>query len=232
MTQKNKIRSILVIGILLAVFCVIAFVIPFKREAVFWISFAFAVVAFAAQLYFMKTAMDHGEGAKSRFYGFPILKVGVIWLVVQVFLSLLFIILATYVDVPVWVPVVVFVLLLAAATIGLIATEAVRDQVEHQEEVLKTRIGAMKDMIKESSLIAELCENPETKELLQDLAEKFRFSDPVSSDSTADLEEGLKNLLGSLRQAVKEGKTEEIEDLVRETASTLLERNQACKEGK
>ncbi len=232
MTQKSKIRSILVIGILLAVYCVLVFVIPFKREAVFWISFAFAAAAFAAQLYYIKTSLDRGEGAKSKVYGFPILKVGILYLILTVIVSFIFIILATFVDVPVWIPVIVFVLLLAAAAIGLIATESVRDEVERQETVVKKNVETMKRLRAKATLIAETCEEPETRKLLQGLAESFRFSDPVSNEATEEAEAGLNDLLGQLKDAVDEKKPEEIEALVKKTAKALSERNLLCKSGK
>ena len=232
MKQKNRARMLLIHLILLAVYCVLVFVIPFKREAVFWISFGFAVLAFLAQAYYFKTALDHGEGAKSKFYGFPILRVGILYLIATVVTSFIFIILATFVDVPAWIPVIVFVILLATAAIGLIVTETVRDEVEHQEEVVKKNVQSMRALITEASSIANGCENPELKKLLQDLAENFRFSDPVSSEATEGAEAGLSDLLRQLRTAVEENHGEEIEALVRKTANALIDRNQICKSGK
>ena len=232
MKEKNKIRALIICAILLAVYCVLVFVIPFKREGTFWVSFAFAVIAFLAQGYFFKTALDHGEDAKSRFYGFPILKVGILYLIITIAVSLVFIIVATFVKVPVWIPVIVFVLLLAAAAIGLIATESVRDEVERQETVVKKNVETMKDLRAKVSLIAESCEEPEARKLLQGLSESFRFSDPVSNEGTKEAEAQLNDLLGQLEAAVEEKKTEEIEALVKKTAKALSERNLLCKSGK
>ena len=68
--------------ILLIVFSVITFVLPFKKNTLFWLSYAFGVFAILFQLYVLMKAFHGTESVRSRFYGFPIAKVGLIYMVI------------------------------------------------------------------------------------------------------------------------------------------------------
>ena len=119
--DKNKIRGIAALAIVLVVYNVLAFAIPFPKNGCFWAAWVFGLVAILAQAAFLLLAFQHGEGAKSKFYGFPVARVGVVYLCVQLALSFLFMGLA-FVKCPAWIPVVLSVILLAAAALGLIVT--------------------------------------------------------------------------------------------------------------
>ena len=48
--NKNSIRALMVLAILLVLYCVLVLVIPFERGTVFWLSFVFTLIAFFAQV--------------------------------------------------------------------------------------------------------------------------------------------------------------------------------------
>lgn len=220
--SKNKTRFIIVLAILFVVLSVIAFALPMGKTATFWLSYVFAVIALAVQLYAWPKAFG-GEGAKSKFYGFPIARVTTIYLVVQLVMSLVFMLAAKWV--PAWLVVILFVVLLAAAVIGLISADAIRDEVERQETVRKVDTATMKALQAKAAAIAASCTDAEQKSTLDRLAEAFRYSDPVSSDATQKLEMKLEVLLDELQESGNPGPIRKIE-------ATLNERNQLCKMSK
>ena len=69
-------------------------------------------------------------------------------------------------------------------------------------------------------------------QIVKKLADDFRYSDPVSSDSTADIEKDLTAQMGDLQAAVIDGNAGEIKELCRKIGITLTERNRLCKLGK
>ncbi len=220
--SKNKIRFYIVLAVIFIVLTVIAVALPLQKTATFWLSYVFAVIALAVQIYAWPKAFG-GEGARSKVYGFPIARVTTIYLIVQVALSLIFMPAAKWV--PAWLAVILFVILLAAAVIGLISAEGVRDEVERQESVKKANIETMKGLSAKAAAIAAACEAPEAKKDLDRLAEAFRYSDPVSSDATQKLEMKLEVLLDELRES---GNPE----LIKKIETTLNERNRLCKMSK
>lgn len=229
-TGRNRIRWFVVLGVVTVVYNVIAFALPFPKTAVFFISYLFTMIALAAQVYVIHTAFFKGEGIKSKFYGFPIAKLGAMYLVVQLVLGFLFMGLGTVL--PVWIPLILYVALLGAALIGLVAAEGVREEVERQDIRLKKNVGRMRQFQSHTKMLASENQIPEAAEALNKLAEEFRFSDPVSSGATEELEERLAEDLDHLQDAVALLKKEDTLALCRKTSADLLERNHVCKMNK
>lgn len=224
---KPKKQTILILAIVLVVFLVLAFAIPFSKTGVFWLSLVFTVIAVAAQVYFLKMAFDKGEEVRSKFYGFPIARIGLIYLVVQIVVGFIFMALAAVC--PAWVCIIICVLILAAAAVGLISADAMRDEVERQDVQLKTDVSAMRALQSLSSSLPALCTDAGAKAELEKLAEAFRFSDPVSRPALAESEAELSAMLSDLQAAVVDGDAAAVTDLCRRTSARLSERNRLCK---
>lgn len=224
--NKNKVRFFAALGILFAVFTVIAFAVPFPHKPIFWLSYVFGVIALGAMLYAYPTAFA-GESPRSKFYGFPIARIATIYLIAQLILSLLFMALGQWV--PAWVAVLLFMLLLAAAALGFIAADAMRDEVERQDTVHKANVGVMRALQSKAAFIAGRCEDGETKKELDSFADALRFSDPVSSEALADIEENLTGLVEELGNAVMDKDYAAARSLCAKASSLLADRNRLCR---
>lgn len=225
--KKNQIRGIVVILIIFAFFSVLSFVPPFKLTGVFWLSYMFGTVSILAQIYVMKTSFCSSETVKSKFYGFPIAKLGAFYMIAQLMLSLIFMILADMA--PLWLAFIIFTLLLAVAVVGFIAVDAVRDEVEKQDKMLEVSTSCMTTL---KSLVAPLagqCDDATAKKALRDLADEFKYSDPVSSNTLNEIEVELEKQVMELRAAVDEARNFEIPALCKRVNNTLIERNRLCK---
>ncbi len=225
--KKNQIRGLVVILIMLAVFSLIAFLPPFVKTAVFWLSYIFGVISILAQIYVLKTAFDGENIAKSRFYGFPIAKIGVVYAAAQLILSIVFMIVAAVL--PAWIAVLAFVILLAAAAIGFIAADTVRDEINEQDKKLETNTSCMITLRSIVYPLSAQCDDENAKKSLTDLADQFRYSDPVSSEAIKDIESELELLTAELQIAVNEARNSEIVPLCKKVSNTLMERNRLCK---
>ena len=197
--SKGKFQTILILAIVLAAYLLLAFVIPFAKTAVFWLALVFTLAAFGLQLYVLKLSFEKGLDARSKFYGFPIARVASVYLIIQIVLSFLFMALAAFC--PAWIAAVVFVLLLAAAAVGVVAADA----------------------------LVSRCENAELKADAQKLSDAFRYSDPVTNDATKDAEHELFTCMDELERAVLDNDTESARVLIKRAAAQLAERNRLCK---
>lgn len=225
--KTNEIRWWIGLGAVAAVYNVIAFALPFSKTAVFFLSWIFTMAALAAQIYLIRTAFFKGEGIKSKLYGFPIARVGIIYLVVQVVLGLVFMALGTMV--PLWLPLVLYVILMGAAIIGLITTEGAREEVERQERKLVKDVSRMRKFQAHTKMLAREGQIPEAKEPLKELAEAFRYSDPVSNEALREIEDTLADDLSRLQDAVVLLEKEKALEWCRKTKGDLETRNQLCK---
>lgn len=225
--KTNETRWWVGLGAAAVVYNVIAFALPFPKTAVFFLSWIFTMAALAAQIYVIRTAFFKGEGVKSKLYGFPIARIGLLYLAVQVVLGLVFMALGTVV--PFWLPLVLYVILMGAALIGLITTEGAREEVERQEKKLVKDVSRMKKFRAHTKMLAEEGQIPETKEPLRELAEAFRYSDPVSGEALREIEDTLADDLVHLQDAVALLEKEKVFELCWKTRRDLEKRNQICK---
>ena len=229
-SNKNTTRALTVLGIILVLYCVLVFVIPFEKNTVFWLSFIFTLIAILAQIYILKIAFRHGESLKSKFYGFPIARVGAIYLAVQLVLGLLCMALGQWI--PVWVAAPVYILILALSVIGIMATDAARDEVERQETQKKIDTSFMDNLYLQLSGLAAQCGEPEAKKALEKLAEEVRFSDPVSGESVLSIENEITEAAGALQKALNDKDTAKLTELTSQIKDKLSARNRLVKQHK
>ena len=221
--KKDTIRGIAALGILLILYILIVFLIPFVKTTVFWVSFVFTLIAFGVVAVSLYIAFVKNPDVKSKFYGFPIAKIGVMYGAAQLLAGLIFMALGLWI--PVWAAVLVYALLLGAAVIGLISADAVREEIQRQDNKLKKDVSFMRNLQSKVNQMATQCAAPE----LRQFAEDIRYSDPVSSDALTDIEQELAAAVEELQAAVVDGDSESVAQLCRKASATLAERNRLCK---
>lgn len=222
---KNASRGIIMLVILLAVFSVIAFVIPFPKNTVFWIAYVCGVFAILFQLYIFKSSFGKKD-ARSRFYGFPIARLGIYYLAVQLIVSIIEIALSKLL--PTWVVILINVLILAVALIGCITTETMRDEIAAQDVKLKKSVSSMRELQSLTASLVNQTNDAELKKSLQKVADEFRYSDPLTSDKTSALEEDMHSQIGDLQQALVDGDVDGAKTLCSKLLDCLRERNRIC----
>lgn len=227
--KKNSIRWRVIFGAALVVYNVIVFAVPFPKNAAFFVSWLFTLAAIGMQVYVVRTAFYRGEGVKSKFYGWPIARFGVMYLAVQLALGLVFMALGFTLAVPVWLPLVLYIILLGVLAVGLIASDAMRDEIVRQDTALKRDVTCMRTLQSKAASMIQLAHDEQTRKLLEKFAEELRFSDPVSSASLRDIEADLTACVDELHQALTDGDEASIPLLERKAVSVLMERNRLCK---
>ena len=218
--KKNSLMSYLALGIVFALFNVIAFVIPTEKTATFWTAYAFSVVAFAVQIPLWKIALGKKDTLKSKFLGIPVIHVGITYLIIQLIAFAIFMILPTL---PVWLAVVVCAIILAIFALCAIAGQAGANEINRVEEKIKVKRAFIQFLQTDIEMLAETETNAETKAALKKLAEKVRFSDPMSHEMLCELESRITAKVEDM-----ETSSNKI-SLVREVEVLLIERNKKCK---
>ena len=233
MKLGKKSKSVIAIyAILLVVYIVAFLIIPFNKIAASWISFAFTIIAIASSLLIFNFAFNAKETLVSKIYGYPIFRVGAVYALAQLALGVVICIIAAFVAVPYWVALLLSIILLGAAAIGVIITDNTRDMVEKVETEVKEEIKAVTYFQIDIDGIFDECESAELKEKLDELSERFKFSDPVSNESTKAIEEKIKSMLSDLRSFVEAKNTDEANALIKKIDNAIKERNRICKANK
>ena len=225
--KKDTIRGIIGLGVLLVLYILVAFLIPFVKTAVFWVSFVFTLIAFGVVAASIYIAFIRNPSAKSKFYGFPIAKIGVMYGAAQLLAGLIFMALGLWI--PVWAAVLVYALLLGAAIIGLISAEAVAEQIHVQDSKLKKDVALVRSLQSKLNQMAAQCDNPDAATAVKQFAEEMRYSDPVSSEALAEIEADLSAAVDELQSAIVDGDSAATKQLCRKASGILVERNRLCK---
>ena len=228
--SKKQIQGIVLAALALLVYSIIVFSVPFKREAPFIIAYILTVVAFAAQFYIFKLSFEYGESAKSRFYGFPIARIGVIYLAVQIVAGLILMALAEYVYT--WIAVVACVIICALGVSGIIVADITRDEIERQDKKIEKSVSSMRNIQSLAVSIYGLCKESPAEAETRKLSENLRYSDPVSSPELFGIESELLSEVQQIQTAALEGDFNSVIALSKRAQSTLFERNRLCKLGK
>ncbi len=224
---KNQKRYLAVVVIAFIAFSVIVFAAPLKMNRVFWISYVFSIIAMCIQIYIFKVAFGGKESVRSKFYGFPIVRIGIVYLLIQIILSFIFMVLAAVV--PLWLVLVLYVAVLASAAIGLISTSAMRDEIERQDMKLQADTNCMQTLRSQIDSLLEQCEEKDAVKALEKLVDEFRYSDPVSSEALKDIENDLMALMSELQKAVIDNDAVGVMGLCKKTSAVLTERNRLCR---
>lgn len=229
--NKKLLSTVAVFALLLVVFVVLTTVIPFEKNTSSWISFVFGIVSIIGSCVISVYAFSKDGSVKSKLYGFPIFKIGMAYLAVQLLICVVMFVLGAIWDVPAWVSVILGVIVLALCLVGVLLTDNAVDIIEELDTKTEVQTKAMRTFKVSVESVKAFCQNQEIRDMLENLEEAFRYSDPVSSEHTQPLEEKIQAEIANLTTLVSEN-SENTVDKIKEIESMLLSRNAICKQYK
>lgn len=218
--MKNKNLGYVVLGILLVLVSLIAFVVPTEKTGTFWIAYVFTAIAIVAQIVIWKNALGKEDTLKSKFLGLPIVHVGIVYLVVQI---VAFAVFTAVPALPIWSAIVACAAILGFSVIFMIAGEAGHGEIERVEAKVQKKVFFIKELQADVELLINRETNTEIRDALQQLAEKIKFSDPMSNDALAEVEEAITAKIAELKSA-----SDKIA-VIQELNSLLMKRNKKAK---
>lgn len=218
--KKNSSKGYFILGILFILVGVIAFAVPTAKTAAFWISYAFTVVAFAAQIIIWNAALGRSESLKSKFLGFSVVHIGIVYLVVQIIALIIFLSIPTL---PIWSAVVACAVIAGISAACMIASDVGRSEIERVSAKVREKAFYIKQLQADVELLASAETDTTTKSALMQLAEKIRYSDPMSNGQLADIENRITEEIAELKASADKAK------IINEINSLLDERNRKIK---
>ena len=218
--KKNSTKGYVILGILFALISIIAFAVPTSKTATFWIAYVFTAAAFAAQIGIWKTALGKEETLKSKFLGFPIVHIGIVYAVIQVIAFAVFMFVPTL---PAWSVIVVCSIIAGVSAVCMISDNVGRNEIERVEAKVQKKVFYIRELQADIELLSDNESDATVKTALTQLAEKIRFSDPMSNEQLADLENKISTKVAELKTASSKLV------IITELNSLLAERNKKCK---
>lgn len=228
--KRNTARWLVVLAVVLIVYNVVVFAVPFEKTGVFFLSWIFTLAAIFAQAYVVHTAFYRGADIKSKFYGWPIARIGILYLALQTAAGLIFMGLGGRVSL--WIPLVLYVLLLGLSVVGFVAADATRDEVSRQDQKQRSQVLLMRDLQSRVAALSRTAQDGPVRGALEQFSENLRFSDPVSGEALRNIERDLTACIDALQQAVMESNPQNAIALIQKGEALLVERNRLCKGNK
>ena len=218
--KKNSTKGYVILGILFVLISIIAFAVPTVKTATFWIAYVFTAAAFAAQIGIWKTALGKEGTLKSKFLGFPVVHIGIVYAIIQTVAFAVFLFVPTL---PVWSAIVVCSVTAGISVVCMLSADAGRDEIERVEAKVQKKVFYIRELQADIELLADNETNADVKTALTQLAEKIRFSDPMSNEQLADLEDKISTKIEELKT------TSSQLEIITDLNSLLDERNKKCK---
>lgn len=221
--NKNQKHYVGIWAILFVLFQLIAFISPGwinieKYTASFWLGYAFINISFAIQLACALKALKE-ENLTKFFYKIPLIRISYTGLVVSFVLggacmlqSLL----------PYWIGALVAVIVIAATALPVVKVSMAAEIVAAVDEKISKQTFFIRNLTVEAENLMVSAKVPEKKEACKKIYEAIRYSDPMSSDALAEIEDRI------LVQFTEFSKTQSPE-AAEELLQLIGQRNRKCK---
>lgn len=228
---KNSKKYIVVISILIVLYNVLVWAIPFPKNNIttFIINYVASMIALLAQPIIYYIAIHNKDSLISKLYGWPILKVGYVYGIIQLCITLLFYILGSFIEIPAWISIVVTIILIGFALIGILVTDTYREEIEKMEMNAPITKKIILDLRIDSELFAKKITSEPIHSELVAFAELVKYSDPVSTDSLVDLEDEIERKYSAIKELIINEKLIEARNELKEIYVLMEERNKRCK---
>ena len=223
--RKKLLRGYILLAFLFIIYG--ASVMPFPKTAVFWIAFAYSVLAILAQGYTLYAMLTVQTPIKDRIYEYPQLRISGLYLAVQLLASLL--LMGFSAKIPIFAAILVETVILAVAVTGFYAVGVAWTEAVRQDELLQEKLAKRKEWQTRMNLLISRCSDGQTGEQLQKLAEEIRYSNQESKAATQELEEEIDVLFTEMEAAALEDDAENTAEWCRRIIGLLRERDRVSK---
>ena len=218
-------------AIALVVFNVITFTVTAETvgfevvAASFWIGYAFITIAFISNL-ICSLLFFKEENKNKIFLNLPIITISYSALVVSLIVGA---VAMAVPSIPYWVGIIVDVLVLAFYAIAILKASAAANIVSDIDKKIKTQTFFIKSLTVDAETLMARAKSDEIKAEAKKVYEAIRYSDPMSSEALASIENKIQNEFNSFDNAVISDDTDLVKSISEELINLINERNKKCK---
>lgn len=218
---KNTVAISLIYIILLGVFNLLVFTISKSRNDVFWLSYGFMTFAFVVQIVSMLLSFKTAD-VETAFFGIPLASFSVYYLCAELAIGTLFMI---FQQASFTLALVIQIVLLAIFLIIAIISVMSRDTVQSISDTIKENVVSLRSILIDVEMMMSDCSDPELKEKLRKLSEQIKYSDPITNEIVADVEQRICRKVSELRVYLENSQIEDAKQVCSELDRLFVERN-------
>lgn len=218
-------------AIALVVFNVITFVVANETVGLasvspsFWVGYTFITIAFISNL--ICSLLFFKEENKGKvFLNIPIINLAYSALIVSFVVGA---IAMAVPQIPYWIGVIVDVLVLAFYAIAIVKASAAADIVNDVEQKVKAQTFFIKSLTVDADSLMARAKSDEMKAETKKVYEAIRYSDPMSNNALASIENQIQNEFNAFADAVKNNDIDLAKSSANEIVILINDRNKKCK---
>ncbi|MDE6470880.1 MAG: hypothetical protein K2L19_07685 [Eubacterium sp.] len=218
-------------AIALVVFNVITFVVTNEMVGLssvgssFWVGYAFITIAFIGNL-ICSLLFFKEENKNKVFLNIPIIQLAYSALVVSLIVGAVSMAVP---QIPYWIGVIVDVLILAFYAIAIVKASAAVNIVNDVEQKIKVQTFFIKSLTVDADSLMARAGSDEMKAEAKKVYEAIRYSDPMSNDALANIENQIQNEFNAFADAVKNNDIDLAKLSANELVILINDRNKKCK---
>lgn len=227
---SKRIRILLcMVAIIFIVYNVVVFSIAgfLNHTATFWVSYAFMMVTFAAVISAIALLENKTLRMRDWLFRLPLIKHSVIFAICEVITSTIMMIFSTII--PVGVALAIQIVMLGIYAVFALSCLIAKEMITEVNDNVKRYTSFIKLLRIDAEMVARTSTDNATRDAFLALAEQIKYSDPISSEELADIENELKACIHTAMEAVKVNDYEQSMVCYNRAVLLLAERNEKCK---
>lgn len=225
--MKKKMAYMLAISaVVIVIYNLIAFVVPFERTTGFWVEYAFSMIAILLFFGFTTVFCTKDIPIKSKFLDLPVFQVLYVLLGVQVCFGFAVMALPA---IPYQIALIVSAVVLAIGLFLMFSIKLAEDEIQRVDRKVAAKVNFIREISAKIEVSAQRVEDKMLLTDLKKLSEAVRFSDPMSSDELYEKEQEIAGRIDELNQLISSADYETARKIIREIQALLKERNLKCK---
>lgn len=232
--MKKQFKSYALIwAILLAVWCVVVFlvrpIIPgyvINYDGRFWVAFGFIAAAFVGNLVCAFIAF-RAENLRKMFYNLPLITVSWSALIAMLIVGSALMLIP---DCPAWITAIVCIIILAFNAIAVIKASWAANVVNEVDQKVQAQTSFIKNLVVDTESILSHAKSDPVKAECKKVYEAVRFSDLMSNEALSAIEAKITVKLDELSAAVADDDPIKTKEFAREIVALVNDRNAKCRE--
>ena len=219
-------KKIIISGgvIALIIYNVLMFLLPFNKNINFWIIYISSITSILFLLGVLYTKLTT-KSIESKIKNSSIVWVAWEYFVLQIVIGFIELLQPIYYRNSLIINIILFGINIIL--ISIVVTE--KKEIDKVESKIKEKVFFIKLLQDNIEDIKDMTNNETINNKLTDLLETIRYSDPMSSNRLIEIENNIEIKVEELKDNIKEGQIEKIEDIISQIKTLLTQRNRKAK---
>ena len=223
---KNRYNAFAIWSILVGVFNALVFILVKDKSPVFWVGYGFAMAAFAFQLITAYAICGRKPSLKSVVIGIPLVWMSWLYLIIQLILSTILILIGGERTTLPWV---LEILLTAAFLVTLLASAMAKVHIDKEDDSVAAKRFYLGSLQTDVQTLADSAQSAALRLALKNLSQTIRYSDPMSHESLASLENQIERMVYELSEQVRANDEAAAQETIIRIERSFADRNRKCK---